>query len=96
MGGLLRACGAAWLSNPEARLTEVAAEWIAANAPDDLGPDHDRLVRELLLVTGVCTMRRDRVVFAHQSFAEYFAANHEGAYEPGLWAQPLHAQLAAR
>ncbi|NMO56107.1 NACHT domain-containing protein [Actinoplanes sp. TBRC 11911] len=75
LAGLLRACGEAWLTDPSVRLITVAAGWLAEHAPHDLGPDRDRVVRDLLLATGVCTLRRDRVVFAHQSFAEYFAAS---------------------
>jgi NACHT domain len=87
VGGLLRACGAAWMTDSEVRLMAVAAGWIDANAPYDLGPDRDRLLRELLLTTGVCTLRRDQVVFAHQSFAEYFAAAAgDAAFDEKTWA----------
>jgi len=86
VGALLRACGAAWLTNADAGLLAVAAAWIKDNAPYDLGPDRDRLLRELLLTTGVCTLRRERVVFAHQSFAEYFAAAAEdAAFDETVW-----------
>jgi hypothetical protein len=96
LGGLLRACGEAWLADPSVRLTTVAAGWIDRNGPHDLGPDRDRVVRDLLLATGVCTLRRDRVVFAHQSFAEYFAAAFVD--EPswiGLATDPATRSLAA-
>lgn len=99
VGGLLRACGAAWLTDPDVRLSAVATSWIKANAPYDLGPDRDRLVRELLLATGVCTLRRDQVVFAHQSFAEYFAAAAGTAFDRAAWAaraaDPASRSLAA-
>ncbi|WP_433380350.1 NACHT domain-containing protein [Actinoplanes sp. CA-142083] len=95
VGGLLHACGAAWLADPDASLTEVAASWIDAHAPHGLGPSSDRLVRELLLVTGVCTMRRNRVVFAHQSFAEYFAASFDEATWTKWVAEPATRSLAA-
>ncbi|MFI5896568.1 NACHT domain-containing protein [Actinoplanes sp. NPDC051513] len=100
VGGVLRACGAAWLADPDVLLTEVAASWIDAHSPHGLGPSSDRLVRELLLVTGVCTLRRNRVVFAHQSFAEYFAAYSFAArFETSVWAvwaaEPATRSLAA-
>lgn len=56
VGSLLQACGAAWMTDPEVRLTVVATAWNNAAAPYDLGPDRDRLLRELLLTTGVCTL----------------------------------------
>ena len=103
VGGLLEACGAAWLADPEVRLTEVAAAWIRANGPHDLTrvtPDAHRLLRELLLTTGVCTLRRERVVFAHQSFAEYFAAGAGAAtFDAATWLtraiDPVTRSLAA-
>ncbi|GIE34867.1 hypothetical protein Ait01nite_079120 [Actinoplanes italicus] len=82
VGGLLSACGVAWLADPNVRLTEIAAGWIRANGPNDLtriAPDGDRLLRDLLLATGVCTLRRDRVVFVHRSFAEFLSTENNDA-----------------
>ncbi|WP_239175875.1 NACHT domain-containing protein, partial [Actinoplanes cyaneus] len=99
VGDLLRACGAAWLTDPDASLTAVASTWIKVHAPHDLGPDRDRLLRELLRATGVCTVRREQVVFAHQSFAEYFAAAADGAFDKAAWiaraTDPTTRSLAA-
>ncbi|GAA4608461.1 hypothetical protein GCM10023107_86720 [Actinoplanes octamycinicus] len=102
VGGLLRACGAAWLADRDARLTEVAATWFRANGPADLAritPDADRLLRELLLATGVCALRGDRVVFLHQSFAEYLAAASGIPFDRDTWlaqaADPVTRSLAA-
>ncbi|WP_160165885.1 NACHT domain-containing NTPase [Actinoplanes sp. OR16] len=88
---LLSACGVAWLADPNVRLTDVAAAWIRTNGPHDLtrlAPDGDRLLRELLLTTGICTLRKNRVVFVHQSFAEFFAAEHDvagAAFDEQTW-----------
>ncbi|BCJ39466.1 hypothetical protein Aiant_01230 [Actinoplanes ianthinogenes] len=101
VGGLLRDCGAAWLADRDARLISVAAAWFRANGPDDLSrvtPGADRLLRELLLATGVCAVRGDRVVFLHQSFAEYFAAAGV-SFDRDTWlaqaADPVTRSLAA-
>jgi hypothetical protein len=103
VGGLLDACGAAWLTDPETRLTDAAAAWVRANGPHDLTrvtPDGDRLLRELLLTSGVCTLRREQVVFAHQSFAEFFAARAADAtFDTQTWlataANPATRSLVA-
>lgn len=103
VGGLLDACGAAWLADPETRLTDAAAAWVRVNGPHDLTrvtPDGERLLRELLLTTGVCTLRRERVIFAHQSFAEFFAARAADAtFDTQTWlaraANPVTRSLAA-
>lgn len=89
VGDLLRECGAAWLTNSDVCLTDVAAMWIRGNAPYDLtrfSPDADRLLRDLLVATGVCTLHQGRVVFTHQSFAEYFAASVcDTAFNESAW-----------
>ncbi|MEU8819837.1 NACHT domain-containing protein [Actinoplanes sp. NPDC048796] len=86
---LLNVCGAAWVADPEVRLIRVAADWLREHGPLDpmaVTPDGERLVRQLLLATGVCVLRGERVEFAHQSFGEYFAARAGAAdIELGAW-----------
>ncbi|WP_199515451.1 NACHT domain-containing protein [Nucisporomicrobium flavum] len=89
VGGLLEAAGSAWLADPDVDLVEVAAERLVRDGPYDLAavtPDGTRLLRDLLLAAGVCTLRQERVVFVHRSFAEYFAALAGAAtFHTGSW-----------
>lgn len=94
VAGILGACGSAWLLNPDSSMTDVAAEWIRKRAPHDLvavSPNGERILQELLAATGILTMRRNALVFVHQSFAEYLAARDRDAdFDPSVW----HAQAA--
>ncbi|MFI7544547.1 NACHT domain-containing protein [Actinoplanes sp. NPDC049599] len=99
---LLDTCGAAWLADPGVRLTDVAGTWVKEHTRYDLvrvSPDGGQMLRDLLLATGVFTLHRDRVAFAHQSFAEYFAARAgEPTFDPERWrvqaANPATRSLA--
>ncbi|WP_436532904.1 NACHT domain-containing protein [Actinoplanes sp. HUAS TT8] len=84
VGALLETCGEAWLADPETDLADVAAtrlrDLIAVT------PDGVRVLRDLLIATGICTLRQERVVFAHLSFAEYFAARAgDPAFDRAAW-----------
>ncbi|MEV4534084.1 NACHT domain-containing protein [Asanoa sp. NPDC049518] len=74
---LLDHLGATQLATVDADLGAAATGWFAAHAPTPLGglvPDADRLVRDLLVATGLLEVRQGRLRFAHQSFAEFLAA----------------------
>ena len=89
VAGILGACGSAWLKNADSSMTDVAAEWIRTRAPHDLvaiSPNGERILQELLAATGILTMRRNALVFVHQSFAEYLAARDRDAdFDPAAW-----------
>lgn len=77
VGRLLDALGEHQVREPEADPVPVAARWLRGAAPYDLVeilPDGARVLRRLLLATGLFGLRRDRLRFVHQSFAEFFAA----------------------
>jgi hypothetical protein len=74
---MLEALGAARVEDPDAEMYAVALDWCQRNAPRDIAtvlPDWSQRLKTLLLSTGLFTLRRDRMIFAHQSFAEFFAA----------------------
>jgi hypothetical protein len=100
---LLDTVGEAAVSKHNAELTAVACQRIAAKGLGDLAtvlPDGRRFVRDLLFATGVFVMNGDELSFAHQSFAEFFAARCLAATaDTGSWrrrmADPATRSFAA-
>jgi hypothetical protein len=103
VGALLDEVGTAWVADAATDPVAVAASWLRRHAPHDLTdvlPDGTRIVRELLRTTGLFVERHDRLAFAHQSFAEFFAARATaGRFDPGRWyrdvTNPATRSLAA-
>lgn len=99
INGMLEAVGSEQVRHPGTDLTGVAAAWIQQQSGKDLlslVPDGRRLLRDLLLATGMLAPRSGRLQFSHQSFAEYLAARESASrFEVATW-HDLMANPAAR
>ncbi|GGQ82389.1 hypothetical protein GCM10010166_60670 [Couchioplanes caeruleus subsp. azureus] len=84
---LLTTLAVAQIRQDRRRLVDVAADWVRANAPDDLraAPQAAWIgtVRSRLMASGLCTLQGPDIAFIHHSVAEYLAADPcSGCWEP--------------
>ncbi|WIM92842.1 NACHT domain-containing protein [Actinoplanes oblitus] len=99
IGRLLDAMGVATFDDPAADLLTVALDWIDRNAPLPLTallPGARQTIDDILRATAVLTPRQGRLLFAHQSFADFFAARATArCFDADAW-YALAADPAAR